>query len=223
MQGWQPVGVLYSGRKNHTATLLRSGFVLISCGLETNNLHTAELYNPDTNLWIPTKGPSLGREGHTATLLPDGHKPGVSLVIRSILHGIYMRQLNWRTVGFWSSEGTRLGPALKYTIRERRRGPLPEPPSTKPDPVIRQPCCPMAGCWLSVAGAGAVPSFSIPLPKHGQWGQSLITLVRDIQRRAYTMARCWLSRVRRRLSMLLPSIIASYLIRTPAAGLAQVV
>jgi len=73
---------LTTGRKNHTATLLSDGRVLIVGGnnvaysfgsYNTFHLATAQIYNPVTNTWS-TNTPSLttAREGHTATLLSNG-------------------------------------------------------------------------------------------------------------------------------------------------------
>jgi hypothetical protein len=57
-------------RNSHTATLLRSGDVLIAGGGDDNS--TAELYDPTTNSFSITAGMQVGRSGHSATLLPSG-------------------------------------------------------------------------------------------------------------------------------------------------------
>jgi hypothetical protein len=87
MQGWQPAGIL-SPREYHTATLLHNGQVLVHGGLELifppgtpgnppppeqmKYLRTADLYHPDTNVWIEAASTTIERCWHTATLLPDG-------------------------------------------------------------------------------------------------------------------------------------------------------
>src|SRR5262249_6516212 len=103
MQGWQPAGVLSSGRYGHTATLLHSGLVLINGGAEgATSVPTAELYNPDTNEYL-TRSPSLGRVGHTATLLPDGNV----LVVGGVSGGtsVVDTQIYDRSTQTWSFTG----------------------------------------------------------------------------------------------------------------------
>jgi len=63
-------------RSNHTATLLTNGRVLIAGGF-TNQTSTAptnvaEIYYPNTQLFVPTASMTYARGNHTATLMPDG-------------------------------------------------------------------------------------------------------------------------------------------------------
>jgi N-acetylneuraminic acid mutarotase len=60
-----------------TTTLLGTGNVLLAGGLvglisNPQTTATAMLYHPDTNTWTSTGSMTTGREGQTATLLPDG-------------------------------------------------------------------------------------------------------------------------------------------------------
>ena len=67
--------LLKTARKNHTATLLPNGKVLISGGTNQNNLPlaSAELYDPVSKVFSTTGSMSVQRVSHTATLLlPDG-------------------------------------------------------------------------------------------------------------------------------------------------------
>jgi len=64
-------------RQFSTATLLPTGNVLLAGGLvglvsNPQTTPTAMLYHPDTNTWTGTGSMTTGREGQTATLLPDG-------------------------------------------------------------------------------------------------------------------------------------------------------
>ncbi|MGC9334651.1 MAG: kelch repeat-containing protein, partial [Anaerolineae bacterium] len=71
---WTATGSLQAARREHTATRLPDGRVLVAGGLvsEAGYLSSAELYDPDTGQWTATGGPVQGRYAHTATLLPDG-------------------------------------------------------------------------------------------------------------------------------------------------------
>lgn len=68
-----PAGTMKSRRSGHTATLLRTGKVLIAGGMVRNwdFIADAELYDPLTGKFIPTAQMTSPRVGHTATLLPD--------------------------------------------------------------------------------------------------------------------------------------------------------
>jgi N-acetylneuraminic acid mutarotase len=73
---WTVTGSLNAGRLLHTATLLFDGRVLVTGGWPDHTyggiLSSAELYDPATGNWTPTMSMSVGRAGHTATLLSDG-------------------------------------------------------------------------------------------------------------------------------------------------------
>lgn len=65
-------------RDQHTATLLPNGRVLIAGGFTTTAVSSdstggAEIYYPDTGLFLPTASMSVARRGHTATLMSDGN------------------------------------------------------------------------------------------------------------------------------------------------------
>lgn len=82
-------GSAETGSWNHTTTLLADGRVLVTGGMTedvtgnmTGNMtgdvsgdrisSTAEIYDPTSGKFTPTNSMSVGREEHTATLLPDG-------------------------------------------------------------------------------------------------------------------------------------------------------
>jgi len=68
-------GSMETARLYHTWTLLKDGTVLVTGGLDSNNLPlaSAELFDPTTGTFTPTTGRmSVARYGHTATLLNNG-------------------------------------------------------------------------------------------------------------------------------------------------------
>ena len=73
---WSRTGDLNLARYAHTATLLPDGEVLVAGGADDEELGTffdsAELYDPETGIWTSTDSLKLGRNSHTATLLPNG-------------------------------------------------------------------------------------------------------------------------------------------------------
>ena len=71
---WDFTGSLSDVRKDHTATLLTDGRVLVAGGRDANgdDRASAELYDPATGNWTPTGSLATGRILHTATLLADG-------------------------------------------------------------------------------------------------------------------------------------------------------
>jgi choline dehydrogenase-like flavoprotein len=74
---WTNASSLTTNRAGHTATLLPNGTVLVAGGFNLINgcgnlLSSAELYNPATGTWTATGSLTTARDGHTATLLPNG-------------------------------------------------------------------------------------------------------------------------------------------------------
>ena len=79
---WRITGSMEVPRHEHTATLLRSGKVLVAGGaswqeLSKNHfiflrLFTSELYDPITGRWEEPEDMTSFRVAHTATLLGDG-------------------------------------------------------------------------------------------------------------------------------------------------------
>jgi N-acetylneuraminic acid mutarotase len=66
--------MLFTGRCDHTATLLQNGKVLVTGGWygAGKNSLLSETYDPATGKWEKTGNMSFQRASHTATLLPDG-------------------------------------------------------------------------------------------------------------------------------------------------------
>lgn len=74
---WSATGDMTVARYLHTATLLANGLVLVAGGsidvIDPVAQPSAELYDPAIGIWTPTGSMIQARQGHTATLLPDGH------------------------------------------------------------------------------------------------------------------------------------------------------
>jgi hypothetical protein len=73
-EAWTKTGNVGHKRDDHTATLLRSGKVLMAGGFKAGRgaLRSAELYDPATGSWTRTATLTDGRFWHTATLLLSG-------------------------------------------------------------------------------------------------------------------------------------------------------
>lgn len=69
------IGNMTVPRAGHTATRLHDGKILIAGGLQKTGIAsaTAEIFDPQTKLFLPTASMSVTRVGHTATLLPSGN------------------------------------------------------------------------------------------------------------------------------------------------------
>ena len=59
-------------RREHTATLLPAGKILLAGGIGYNFTAQSELYDPVTRIWSVTGSLAKYRRNHSATLLPDG-------------------------------------------------------------------------------------------------------------------------------------------------------
>lgn len=77
---WSELAPMTHPRDDQTATLMPSGDVLMTGGIDQLQIgessyyavSSTEIYDPQTNTWTVRAPMSLARTGHTATLLPDG-------------------------------------------------------------------------------------------------------------------------------------------------------
>ena len=70
---WTSNSTMNTGRREHTATVLPNGKVLIAGGLGNSGyLSSTELYDPTTGQWITNRTMSSVRIEHTSTLLSSG-------------------------------------------------------------------------------------------------------------------------------------------------------
>jgi N-acetylneuraminic acid mutarotase len=101
---WTYTGSLVTERSDHTATRLPNGKVLVAGGLNYNGskyvyLASAELYDPATGHWTATGSLAFARDGHTATLLPNGKV----LVAGG---GVISAELYDPATGHWTATGS---------------------------------------------------------------------------------------------------------------------
>ncbi|HYO58693.1 MAG TPA: kelch repeat-containing protein [Archangium sp.] len=71
---WLSTGPMSAARRNHTATPLRDGRVLVTGGTDASGMlqSSAEVYDPATGSWSPVADMTFARTSHSATLLADG-------------------------------------------------------------------------------------------------------------------------------------------------------
>jgi WD40 repeat protein len=71
---WTPVAPMAAARRDHTATVMGNGQVLVTGGTNASGLRqrSAEVYDPATGTWSATGAMATPRISHTATLLPNG-------------------------------------------------------------------------------------------------------------------------------------------------------
>ncbi len=74
MGTWILTAPMASPRRNHTATLLANGMVLVAGGTGANgtSLQTAEVFDPATGSWSSVGEMVVARAHHSAAALPDG-------------------------------------------------------------------------------------------------------------------------------------------------------
>ncbi|CAF5023551.1 unnamed protein product, partial [Rotaria sp. Silwood1] len=75
---WTKTGNMTMGRVGHTASVLTNGKVLVSGGFGYDGysyrgyLNSTEIYDPKTGTWTKTGNMTIGRRGHTASVLANG-------------------------------------------------------------------------------------------------------------------------------------------------------
>ncbi len=111
---WIPASAMSVARSIHTATLLSSGKVLVTGGLGTSNdLASAELYNPATHSWSSAGSMASARELHTETLLSSGQ-----VLITGGSNGstwLSSAELYNPATNSWSSAGSMASIRLRHT------------------------------------------------------------------------------------------------------------
>jgi hypothetical protein len=72
LEGFVPTGSMIASRQNAAASKLANGKVLVTGGLSTQALATAEIYSPDTGTFAATGSMVNARQNHTSTILATG-------------------------------------------------------------------------------------------------------------------------------------------------------
>lgn len=112
---WVPTGSMNEARKNHTATLLSDGKVLVSGGIVGGAPGgSAETYDPDTGTWSPVGAMAVARAYHSATLLPDG-RVLVTGGGGSDLGSSASTELFTPATGTWAAAASMTQPRRKHT------------------------------------------------------------------------------------------------------------
>ncbi len=115
---WVAAGQLVQARSDHTTTVLLNGKILVAGGRYTPNSSTpltylshVELYDPATQQSVSTGSLQVGREEHTATLLPNGkvlvaggYRAAATLAPRAELYD--------PVTGTWSDAGAMIQPRV---------------------------------------------------------------------------------------------------------------
>jgi hypothetical protein len=116
---WSSTGGMSVGRRDHTATLLPNGKVLVVGGSDAENggtlMTSAEVYDPATGTWSSTGSMSVGRHHHAAVLLAQG-KVLVSGGAGDDGARSTTAELYDPATGTWSSTGSMITPRRYHSL-----------------------------------------------------------------------------------------------------------
>jgi N-acetylneuraminic acid mutarotase len=128
---WDATGSLAAVRKQHTATLLADGRVLVAAGFYAvydaygqrtpTYRNTAELYDPATGTWSATGSLAAARADYTATLLPNGKVLVAGGYYEAIVGGYWHRtnlntaELYDPSTGTWGATGSLAAARAEHT------------------------------------------------------------------------------------------------------------
>lgn len=170
-------GSLNTARYNHTATLLANGQVLVTGGLSVNGIYaplaSAEIYNPTKGKWTVTGSMAESREGHTATLLPNGEVlvAGGSTYASSCFA---TAELYNPSTGQWTSTGSMTQPRCYHSATLLPNGEvlvaggvdsLYNSPDTSPTAELYNPS---TGTWQTTGSLNTSRASEVALLEDGQ-------------------------------------------------------
>ena len=123
---WATTGSMVFARREHTATLLPNGRVLVAGGLNTESsttLRSAEIYDPNTGAWSLTESMSEARQAHASILLPTG-ATGAVLVVGGRAGTVHLAgaEVYDPASGRWSATGSMNTPRADFTATLLRNG-----------------------------------------------------------------------------------------------------
>jgi Bacterial Ig-like domain (group 2)/Galactose oxidase, central domain len=109
-EGFTPTGTMAGFRHWPTATRLNSGAVLIAGGNSPSGIRNAEIYDPVTEIFIPTTGSmTTNRINHTATLLSNGQ-----VLLNGGLPGNAAAEIYDPISGMWALTGSMAGTRWRH-------------------------------------------------------------------------------------------------------------
>jgi hypothetical protein len=124
---WTLTGSLHQAREEQTATLLKSGLVLVAGGAVNGvPIVSSELYNPATGTWAVTSSLHIDRAAAAAVLLTTGPNAGQVLVAggctSNCLDATTTAELYNPTTGTWKLTGSLSTARAFFTLTKLANG-----------------------------------------------------------------------------------------------------
>jgi len=139
-----------TARYYHTATSLLNGQVLVVSGV------SPELYDPATGVWTATGSMNIGRDDHTATLLPGGQ----ALAAGGFDHnGDVTAELYDPATGMWTGTGSMASGRTRQTATLLLNGQVLVAGSNA-DPGSAEIYDPASGSWMHTKNLSPLALFS---------------------------------------------------------------
>ena len=153
--GWSVTGAMSEARSGQTATLLPDGKVLVAGGRIGPNSgpssNSAELYDPGSGTWSATGSMHGARDGHTATLLPNGTVlvAGGSDGENSVADPLLTAELYDPSTGMWTTTGDMPEGGGRHTATLLQSGQVLVVGSSYGNPRAAELYDPSTGTWAA--------------------------------------------------------------------------